>query len=397
MLQYFPCKSQEKQEKYADRRQSAGSLLAQKNRERCFFMRFLIRSAKPADVPNLYRLAGQVELLNLPPDKAIIRRKVNVSMRSFASSPPPADAEYVFVLEDLESNRVIGSSLIIAHYASPENPHFYLDIIPRVQFHDAVPAGSRKGCLKLELDTGGISTVGGLIVDADYRGRKLGRSISLIRFVYMCMFPERFERKVLSQLAGPTIGDNINPFWEALGRRFTGLPYDEAFKMAVQKRRDYLDRFPREDIQLRHLDAEIRPCRERVVRGSGQAEQHLLESVGFRYLNKVDPLDGGIMYGALRDEISIVRDGACCRITPAPKDVCPSSALVGMIREGQFLGGQFPIGQSSHTTILPEEVFRSLCLTDGDRVCVVPFTRASDQPKPALDLSPPREGPPRSR
>ncbi len=360
-------------------------------------MRFLIRSAKPADVPHLCRLAEQAQLLNLPPDKAIIRRKVELSVCSFASCPPPADAEYVFVLEDLESNRVIGSSLIIAHYACLESPHFYLDIMPQVQLHETAPAGSRYDCLKLGSDTGGISTVGGLIVDADYRGKKLGRSISLIRFVYMCMFPERFERKVLSELVGPTIEENINPFWEALGRRFTGLPYDEAFKMAAQKRKGYLDRFPREGIQLSGLDPEIRPCRERVVPGSGQAEQHLLESVGFRYLNRVDPLDGGIMYGAMLDQISIVRDGVLCRVTPAPIEVCRSSALVGLIREGQFLGGQFPVGKSSYTTTLPDEVLRSLCLTNGDRVCVVPFTRATDHQNTPLDSSPPGSVPLSSR
>jgi arginine N-succinyltransferase len=340
-------------------------------------MRFLIRTAKPSDLPYFYRLAGQAQLVNLPPDKAIILQKIDRSVQSFASCPPPPDAEYVFALEDLLTRQVIGASLIIAHYATRECPHFYLDVAPQTQVDRTGPERLRNGCLKLGWDTGEISAVGGLIVDADYRGQKLGRSISLIRFVYMCMFPERFERKILSELMGPMTAENVNLFWEALGKRFTGLEYEQAFGMAMRKRKDFLSGFPHDRILLSQLDPEIRPCRERVVPGSGQAEQHLLESVGFRYLERVDPLDGGIMYGALRDEISIVREGTFCRVAPAPADACPSFALVGVVREGQFRGGQFPVGISFETASLPGDVLSSLCLTNGDRVCVVPFSRGT--------------------
>jgi len=351
-------------------------------------MRFLIRSAKSSDVPYLYRLARQAQLLNLPPNRTIIRQKVDLSMRSSASPSPPADAEYVFVLEDLASARVIGSSLIIARYASPDCPHFYLDIKPLAQRDGTMPAGPSSDCLELGSEIGGISAVGGLIVDADYRGKKLGRSISLIRFVYMCMFPERFESHILSELVGPTPAADVNPFWEALGKRFTGLQYKKALQMAIQKNKEYLARFPKEEIPLSRLDPTVRPCRERVVPGAGQAEQHLLESVGFQYLNRVDPLDGGIMYGALRDDISIVREGMLCRATPAPAEACPSPALVGVIREGQFLGGHFPVGISSHAATLPAEVLSSWRLTNGDRICVAPFVRTGGHNNPSLEANP---------
>ena len=337
-------------------------------------MRFVIRSAEPSDLSYLYQLAGQAPLVNLPPDKVIIKRKIERSKRSFAADSPPMDAEYVFVLEDLFSHRVIGTSLILAHYASEECPHFYLDVLHRTGTDGNASKGPRGGCLRLGSDRGGISAVGGLVLDVNYRGQKLGRSISLIRFVYMCMFPERFERTILSELMGPMTTQQVNPFWEALGKRFTGLSYEQAFQMATQKRKDFLSGFPNEDISLSRLNPDICPCRERVVSGSGQAEQHLLESVGFHYLDRVDPLDGGIMYGALLDEISIVREGAFFKAAPADPDACPYSALVGVVREGQFRGGKFPIDVSSHTASLPEDALSSLCLTNGDKVCVAPST-----------------------
>jgi len=356
-------------------------------------MRFLIRSAEVSDLPYLYRLAGQAPLLNLPRDKAMIGRKIERSLRSFAANSPPLDAEYVFILEDLLSHQVIGTSLIIAHYATEECPHFYFDIFQETGTAGNASKGLRGGCLRLGSDSGGISAVGGLVLDVNYRGQKLGRSISLIRFVYMCMFPERFERTILSELMGPVTSENVNPFWETLGRRFTGLSYEQAFQMATQKRKDFLNGFPNEDISLNRLDPEIHPCRERVIPGSGQAEQHLLESVGFHYLERVDPLDGGIMYGALLSEISIVREGTFCWATPAEPDACPHSALVGVIREGQFRGGEFPVKVSSLTASLPGDVLSSLCLTNGDKVCVAAATglkaRERFSSNPNCLLSPP--------
>jgi arginine N-succinyltransferase len=363
------------------------SSVAAENEGDMFTMRFLIRSAEASDLPHLFRLAGQAPLLNLPPDKAVIGRKIEMSLRSFAAHSPPMGAEYVFVLEDLLSHQVIGTSLIIAHYASEECPHFYLDILPQTGAEGRASHGLRGECLKLRSDTGGISAVGGLVLDVNHRGQKLGRGISLIRFVYMCMFPERFERTILSELMGPMTLGNVNPFWDALGRRFTGLSYEQAFQMATQKRKDFLGGFPDEDISLNWLDPEIHPCRERVVPGSGQAEQHLLESVGFHYLDRVDPLDGGIMYGALLSEISIVREGIFCKATPTEPDACPYSALMGVVRDGRFRGGEFPVKVSSHTASLPGDVLSALCLTNGDKVCVAPSTSTKVRGCDSSDLT----------
>src|SRR6185503_735771 len=130
---------------------------------------------------------------------------------------------------------------------------------------------------------------GGLLVDKGYRRRpeKLGKQISLVRFLYMAIHPERFEAKVLCELTPPLTEEGRSEFWEALGRRFTGLPYQEA-DLLSQKNKEFIQSlFPEEDIYLTLLNSKARLVLGRVGEETRPA-QHLLEKIGFQYLNEVD-------------------------------------------------------------------------------------------------------------
>jgi arginine N-succinyltransferase len=205
-------------------------------------IRFLIRSAERHDLESLMRLAPQALLVNLPPDEDILAIKIARSLQAFSANPPPS-AEYLFVLEDVASGEVVGTSLIIARYATPQRPHYFFEV------HDT----SRGQELTLGVRTGGLSAIGGLVLDRRYRGmsEKRGKQISLIRFVFMGMQPQRFEPTVLSELMTPVAPDGSNRFWDALGGRFTGMRYAEAFALTRQKSRDFIPRhFPAAPICL---------------------------------------------------------------------------------------------------------------------------------------------------
>ncbi len=76
-------------------------------------------------------------------------------------------------------------------------------------------------------------------------------------------------------------------FWEALGRRFTGLPYQEA-DLLSQSHKEFIESlFPQDDIYLALLDSKARLVLGRVGEATKPA-QHLLENIGFHYLDEVD-------------------------------------------------------------------------------------------------------------
>lgn len=273
-------------------------------------MSFIIRAVQHDDLQQLTDLARQFNLLNLPGDKKILAEKIARSESSFAGDLPKDKSEYIFVVEDTEEKAVVGSSLIIAKHGNEEVPHCYFKILKRDHFSQDLGLGFIHQVLRFQVDADGPTEIGGLLVDKTYRRRpeRLGKQISLSRFVYMALNPERFEERILCELTPPLTEEGRSEFWEALGRRFTGLPYQEA-DMLSQTNKEFIEAlFPEEDIYLSLLDAKARLVLGRVGEATKPA-QHLLESIGFEYLDEVDPFDGGPHYGAKTKEVLPIKTG----------------------------------------------------------------------------------------
>lgn len=273
-------------------------------------MSFIIRAVKREDLQQLIDLAKQFNLLNLPGDKKILSEKISRSEASFAGALPKDKSEYIFVIENVEESQVVGSSLIIAKHGNDEVPHCYFKILKRDHFSQDLGLGFIHQVLRFQTDSDGPTEIGGLLVDKAYRRRpeRLGKQISLSRFVYMALNPERFEDRILCELTPPLTEEGRSEFWEALGRRFTGLPYQEA-DMLSQTNKEFIEAlFPEEDIYLTLLDAKARLVLGRVGEATKPA-QHLLEAIGFEYLEEVDPFDGGPHFGAKTKNVLPIKIG----------------------------------------------------------------------------------------
>lgn len=294
-------------------------------------MSFIVRAANRDDVVQLTDLAKQFNLLNLPGDKKVIAEKVNRSELSFAGELPKEKSEYLFVLEDTEEQQVVGSSLILAKHGSDEVPHCYFKILKRDHFSKDLGIGFIHQVLRFQLDNDGPTEIGGLLVDKTYRRRpeRLGKQISLSRFLFMGLHPERFEKRVLCELTPPLTDEGRSEFWEALGRRFTGLPYQEADALSQTNKEFIESLFPEEDIYLSLLDSKARLVLGRVGEATKPA-QHLLESIGFEYLEEVDPFDGGPHYGCKVENILPIKQGKKLRVGEISDATFKTQGLIGL-------------------------------------------------------------------
>lgn len=294
-------------------------------------MSFIVRAVSREDLQALTDLAKQFNLLNLPGDRKILKEKIDRSENSFAGELPKNKAEYVFVIEDTEENTIVGSSLIIAKHGSEEAPHCYFKILKRDHFSQDLGIGFIHQVLRFQLDTDGPTEIGGLLVDKTYRRRpeRLGKQISLSRFVFMGLHPDKFEKRVLCELTPPLTEEGRSEFWEALGRRFTGLPYQEADALSQTNKEFIESLFPEEDIYLSLLDSKARLVLGRVGEATKPA-QHLLESIGFTYLDEVDPFDGGPHYGAATKDILPVKQGKKLRVAEMQEATFKTQGLVGV-------------------------------------------------------------------
>ncbi|MEH0860172.1 MULTISPECIES: arginine N-succinyltransferase [Halobacteriovorax] len=270
---------------------------------------FRIRPVKKEDLEDLYDLSGLYTFINLPHDKELIESKINSSLRSFKQMSSDLSRDhYIFVLEDLEANRVIGCSMIHARHGDEHEPHFYLKVGQENKFSQTINTGFIHGTLKLGYDTDGPTEIGGLILDPSYRGNpnKLGKVLSFCRFMYMGLNPHRFKDTVHSELMPPFDADGKSPLWEAIGRRFLNMEYHDADILSRKNKEFILSLFPSGTIYETLLPIEARNAVGKVGLDT-EPVKRMLESIGFKYTNEVDPFDGGPHYRCKLKDIKPVQ------------------------------------------------------------------------------------------
>lgn len=271
---------------------------------------FVFRQVQHQDLDSILELAQFLGSSgSLPLNKKALEAKIENSIRSFEkTSEKKSENIYIFVLEDSIRKLVLGTSLVFAKHGTQESPHTYLEVIHHQREDPSTGISIQHQILRFEFDTDGPSEIGGLILHPDYRGLPigLGSQLTYSRFIYMGMYPERFESNVIAEMLPPFNPDGTNELWEAFGKRFTGLSYQEADHLSRTNKDFIKNLFPSEDIYTCLFSKKVQEMIGETGKATSSARR-LLEKIGFRYLNTVDPFDGGPHLGAKLKEISLVK------------------------------------------------------------------------------------------
>jgi arginine N-succinyltransferase len=270
----------------------------------------MLRPIDSGDLEALADLAQQLDSINLPAERGFLEERIGASGRSFAGALEDwREGVYVFALEDTETARCVGTSTIVAKRGRPGDPYFWLAVT--AEERRSVDLGQRFVHTKLQLlsTNDGPTEIGGLILDPAYRrhAARCGKALSIVRFAYMSMHPDDFEREVIAELLSPFEETGSNLLWDAFGAKFTELPYREADRLCSRTKQFISDLFPRDPVYATLFPENV----QAVIGTPGEAAKaalRILEKVGFHYLNQVDPFDGGPYYGAARDTITSVRE-----------------------------------------------------------------------------------------
>ncbi len=255
----------------------------------------LLRELKIDDLDTLERFSQIPGFINLPNDRDLLKEKILRSTASFTDRiTNKNDAKYIFAAQDLESGRVVGTSMIAARHGSEESPHFYFEVGSEQKFSTTINTGFIHGTLKLKYDTDGPSEIGGLVIDPEIRNSdaRVGRQISFVRFLFLGLHRARFKRKIIAELLPPLNIKGLSPLWEAVGRRFTNMDYWEADHLCQKSKEFIFSLFPSGKIYTTFLSAEARSAIGKVGRET-EPVLHMLNKIGFVYKNQVDPFDGG--------------------------------------------------------------------------------------------------------
>lgn len=283
---------------------------------------FLIRQANSDDAPTLLKLAKMVHFINLPSDPDIISTKIARSRRSFAGrAESDKEREFMFVIEDVDTGNIVGTSTIVARISWPGHPHTYLQITKREHYSEDLQTGQIHTTLQLSTDETGPSEIGGLILGPSYRGHKerLGMQLSLIRFHFLGLHREWFSDRILAEMMGPLTPDSRNLLWEYLGRRFINLSFTEADRFCQRSKEFITSLFPKSEIYISLLPPEARNLLGRVGTETEPAKR-LLERLGFRYDGQIDPFDAGPYLEANADDIELVTTTKQCKFVGTAED-----------------------------------------------------------------------------
>ena len=245
---------------------------------------FLIRPVKPKDIPALNALAQTLYFANLPKHPAEMEEKVHRSGRSFKEKNLPGEfPEFFFVLVD-NTDTLLGTSLIISKHGTPDDPHTYFQTERVEHFSQELHSGVIHETLNLKFEEDGPTEIGGLIIEKILRQhpRKLGKSLSFVRFNFMKRFPQFFQTEILAEMMAPISPTGQNVLWEAVGRNFTNLSYGEADKFSITHKEMIRSLFPKTPIYLTLLAPDVRHSIGEVGKATIPAKK-LLESQGFKY------------------------------------------------------------------------------------------------------------------
>jgi arginine N-succinyltransferase len=270
---------------------------------------FLIREARPADHRQLLALARELDSVNLPTESDKLREILTRSASSFRGRiRDRTRAVYVFCAEEIATRRIVAASMIIGKHGTPAAPHYYLEVDAEERYSHILRKLFRHPYLRLRYSMDGPTEIGGLIVTPAMRGHpeRIGKLISWVRFLYFGRHLERFERKVVAEMLAPMLPNQGNVFWDNYGRRVTGLSFREADRLSTRDKEFIRALFPETPIYTFMLPAEVRDSLGAVGENTRGAV-HLLEQAGMRYLNQIDPFDGGPYYGGIIADLEPVR------------------------------------------------------------------------------------------
>ncbi len=293
--------------------------------------RYVIREVEPRDVDGLYALSKHLDSVNFPHDKKVLKRVVNGARRSFTGKiEDPFRRHYMFVMEDAGSGHVAGTSMIFAQHGHPESPHIFFDVMEDERYSTTLDRHFRHITLRLGFNYEGPSEIGALVLDPKLRANGLGKPLSFVRFVFMAMYRRNFRDSVISELMPPLLEDGRSRLWEHLGRRFTGLDYQEADKLSHTNKEFIISLFPHT------IHASLLPDDVRALIGEvgddTKPVRRMLEKVGFAYTDRIDPFDGGPHFEAEVDQITVVKGTRRFAVSPNAIDEAEEAAVLSRKR-----------------------------------------------------------------
>lgn len=345
-----------------------------------------VRPGRADDIDALLALAraGGHGLTNLPPDRAVLLRKLQAGERALADPAARESGAPVLLVTEL-GDRIVGTGCIFARVGA-EWPFCSYRITRQAQTSRAVGRAMSQRLLNLVHDFDGEVEVGGLFVDPSARGAAVGALTARSRYLFIALHREWFGCRVMAELRGWQDADGRSPVWEAIGRRFYDMDFDEADRInAVDGNQFIADLGPRYPIYVSMLSQAAQEALGR-PHDDGRRALAMLKEEGFRDEGYVDIFDGGPTLFADIDDLRSVREGVDLHVrAPQAGDPPGERRLLAAGSGEAFRAVAAPAAVVDGVLVLDGSVLQAIEVAPGARV------RALPPPPPPPGRPPPVE------
>lgn len=265
----------------------------------------LLRPVRETDLKSLQALVGQISggMTSLPDHPNYLKERINDSLRAFDHRiTRPGGEVYLFVLEDLVTHKLVGTSGLLSRVGGFD-PFYTYRIRQHLQEFAPLQVHNTIQLLELVRNHKGPSEICSLFLHPDYRKNGIGKLLAKSRFLFMKAFPQRFDEDIIAELRGYLDESGRSPFWEAVGKNFFWKDYYHADVLSGIGEKEFIEvLMPEHPIYVTLLPAEAQAMIGEVHPQTVPAKKILLKE-GFRVTDEVDIFDAGPILKAKRQNL----------------------------------------------------------------------------------------------
>lgn len=255
----------------------------------------IIRPIQESDYSALHDIAVEsgIGFTSLPVNEALLKRKIARAEESIASDvTKPGTESYLFVMEDTETNEVVGTSGIEATVGLDDAfYHYHLGKV--VHASRELDVHNTVDILTLCNDYTGVSEICTLFLREKAREGSNGRLLSKFRFLFMMEHQHRFAETIIAEMRGVSDENGASPFWRWLEEHFFSMDFPTAdYLTGIGNKVFIAELMPKYPIYVNLLSKEAQRVIGEVHEKTRPALQ-LLQQEGFSCRGYVDIFDAG--------------------------------------------------------------------------------------------------------
>lgn len=281
----------------------------------------IIRPVKKQDLQTIAKCAmdSGPGLTHLPKRMECLEQKIECSLQAFSkANSTPEREEYFFVLADHRTEEIGGTCGIYSRTGAKDPLYaFRIETLPPLPA--PLPLLKENRLLQVKAYQNGPTEICALYLMPHMRKGGFGKLLSLSRFLFIAGYPKRFTETVMANMRG-IINNAESPFWNGLGCHFLPVSFNEVMAMRALSE-DFLPQFlPKYPIYVSLLTEETK---QSIAHTHPHTEPALkmLQKEGFRFINEIDPFDGGPFIAADTKEINTIKNSKVSSVKALSKEL----------------------------------------------------------------------------